>query len=377
MANKSNVKSENEGAMSLSDLIVMQENLKKDIDFDKPDEELTPTEHVMKGLYSTLDNAVEKSVGKDVKKDIDEKRKEMELLTTFQANFKKLTELGREIERNFVFQSVYLSNHFQKDDNNYYFVTTRKLTEYALAKDTSINERLDAAHKVLEVVKIYDEKVISELNAKQAIITALLVAFEKNLKSTDFSVLGNDLETKTQLEEMASKYEEWLNLSKELSENRKNAAEGVREDLDIDQIIPNQLIKNDGDTTGGFSAVELKSKGDRMVRLVNEANDAEKVIDVKRSGISEDLFGKAEEYMDFGEKSEVSGIKWRNPLEGKAWFRFLKVVYIGLWVVGLGFVGLLSYASNDIGTFVIGAIIVWILLSIMKKAFFYVALGNK
>jgi len=144
-------------------------------------------------------------------------------------------------------------------------------------------------------------------------------------------------------------------------------------------MIPEFIIDSEGDLTKKMSSFEIKTKGDRLVRLTNEADEAEKKIEEKRSKISIDLFGKPEDYMDFGSKSDrlEKEVISHNPLEEKAWFRFLKVVYVVLWIFGLGFVILLSYASEEFGTFVIGGFIVWGIMTLIKKAFFYIALGNK
>lgn len=373
MTKKSDKKQKDEGSMSIQDVIAFQEHLKKEADFDKPDEELTPAEQVMKSLYQNLDKEVEKAVGKDVKKDLNEKRELMDKLTKLQANLGKVTELGREIEKNLVLQYAYLLNHFQKDENNHYFVVTRKLSEHILNENTPVDERVGGAHKILEIVKAYEEKMITELRAKQEIADALLASFEKNLKEIDFVILGKDSEI------MEPKYKKWLTLTKDLVKNRKKATDAIQEDLDIDKIIPKFIIDSEGDITKTMSAFDMKSKGDRMVRLANEADEAEKKIEEERSKISIDLFGQQEEYMDFGGKEDNTKqpAVSHNQLESKVWYRFLKVVYIGLWVVSLGFVALLSYASDEFGTFIIGALIVWGIMVVIKKAFFYIALGNK
>jgi uncharacterized cupin superfamily protein len=45
-----------------------------------------------------------------------------------------------------------------------------------------------------------------------------------------------------------------------------------------------------------------------------------------------------------------------------------------LWIIGVGFVILVS--SGEIWTLIIGMSVVWIILELLKKAFFYVVLGN-
>jgi hypothetical protein len=64
-----------------------------------------------------------------------------------------------------------------------------------------------------------------------------------------------------------------------------------------------------------------------------------------------------------------------HPLEGKAWFRFAKVIYISLGIVGLGISAILA-SVNGLSFFVIGVIAVVAALFILRKGFYYVVLGR-
>ncbi len=345
-----------ENNISIQDAIKWQDSLKKDIDFDKPDNELTPEQLVNKMVYLAMDEQVEKSIGKDVKKDLDDKRKSMELITKFQENLSKVTELGKEIEKNFIWQSAYLINHFDKSKENHYFVVTRGMTDDAIGnKSLSANDRVNLAKKVLEITKTYREKVVKELFAKQEIISALLLAFEKNLNSTDFDSYAKEAGN-NDADQMRSQFKEWFELSKQLSSYRKKASEAVDEDIDLDEILPKYIIDNDGDITKSISGIEMKTKGERVVRLIGEADKAEKEIEVKKSPISEWLFGKAETYMDFPKSSESKEMEAKNQSEkgmGKTMKWFIVIV--------LSIIALSWGIWSAIGVFILGVIIINVL----------------
>ena len=55
-------KKKKEATMSISDLVVMQDDLKRKIDFTIPDEDLTDEMRVNKILYTTIDKTIEDSL---------------------------------------------------------------------------------------------------------------------------------------------------------------------------------------------------------------------------------------------------------------------------------------------------------------------------
>jgi len=342
--------------MSLEDIVHWQDGLKKDIDFDKPDNELAPEEFVKKKLYLVMDKVVEEKLGTDVKKDIDETTKKIEMLSKFKTNINKLIELGREIEKNFIWQGVCLINHFDKSKENHFRLVVDGMTSDVVGanKLMSNSERVESAKKILEIIRVYRERVIKEFT-KQEIISALLLALEKDFTETDFSLFGDEVSDKNSADKMKSQFQKWLNLSKELFKSRKKAIEAVEEQLDMDEILPKYIIENKGDITKNISAVNMKIKGDRMVRLTTEADKAEKEIEEERSKISEELFGKAESYVEF-----LNGNKSKETVaENKSVGMSKKIKW--LIVIVLSIVALSGGIWTAIGVFILGTIIISIL----------------
>lgn len=347
--------SKDNDSISISDAVTWQDNLKKEIDFDKPDSELTPEEVVKKALYFAMDKELEKSLGSETKKDIDEKRAKMEALSKFQNNLTKLVEVGKEVEKNFIWQGAYLINHFDKSKENHFKVVVDGMTSDVVnaSKPMSNDERVQFAQKILEIIKAYRGKVSNELQAKHEILLALIPSLEKTLNQTDFDLFGEEVENKENADAMKAQFLEWLNLSKELIKNRKKAIEAVEEDLEIEEILPKFVIQNNGDITKNVSAMELKTRGERMIRLVSQADAAEKEIEEKRSKISEELFGKAETYMEFPKENETK----EKPISSSGmgtktkWF-----IVIALSVIALSW-GIWT----AIGVFILGVIIISVL----------------
>lgn len=365
------------GSISITDAVRWQDSLKKDVDFSKSEDELTPEERVKKIMYFAMDETIENSVGKDVKNELDEKRAKMEALSLFQSNLNKIIELGKEIEKNFLWQFAYITNHFdQSPENSFKVVIDGMTNDIVNKKDMSNTERVEFSKKILEIINVYRGKVIKELRTKQEVISALLPAVEKAFTETDFDIYGEEVGDKETAMRMKSQFQEWIKLSKELLVYRGKAIYSVEEKLDIDEILPNHVIVNDGDVSKNLSGIEMSTKGERMVKLINEANDAEKDIGEKRSKLAEDLFGKPEEYMDFPkeEKSEQKHENAVNPLQDKAWFRLAKVAYIGTYGLALIISIAMLFEEASIGFWMIVGVVV--IFWLIKMAFYYVTIGK-
>lgn len=345
-------KQKEKNEISIENAVKMLDNLKEEIDFNKPDSELTPEEAVKKTIYTTLDKEVEKGLGKEKKKEIDEMRNKRDYLSKFGTSLKKLIEIGKEIEKNFLWQGAYLINHFNRSKENHFKLVVNGMSEDVIKKPMSDLERVGLSKKILEIIRVYREKVTNELTAKQEIISALVPAAEKVFNDTDFDSFNTENDKKS-AEDMKSKFRDWITLSKELSINRKKAVEAVGYDLDMDEMVPQGIIKNGGDITKNFSGVEMKMKGDKMIKLITESDKVEKEITEKRDKLAEGLFGKPETYMDFPKEKGVTA-----PVQAvkKGGNKMKWIIVIALTVVAL-YWGIWT----AIGVFVLGIIIISIL----------------
>ncbi len=369
---------ESKDNISIADIVRIQDSIKKEVDFEKPDNELTVEEQARKILYFTFDEQIEKVLGEDSKREFDQKRNRVEKVNQFQTNLNKLFELGKEIEKNFVWQSAYLVHHFNKTGENYYFTATRNLTDQIVEKnDVSSADRVSKAKNVIEITKAYRSKMESDIVTKQEIMSALIQTFENLFNKTDFGIYSESQDGNEAAEHLKVQFSKWLNLSKELLPYRQKAINAVSEDIDLDEILPTFVIENNGDISKNVSGVELGIKGKRVVRQITEANNAEKDIGEKRSKIAEDLYGSPDTYMDFGTtNNEVpkTVITKQNPLESKPWFRLAKVIYVLTLSLGLllSFIFMAEDADSGFWLFVV----VIVLSIIVRKSFYYVTLGK-
>jgi hypothetical protein len=101
-------------------------------------------------------------------------------------------------------------------------------------------------------------------------------------------------------------------------------------------------------------------------------------IQPQREQLYQKLFASDHDITAWDQASIVAPQRVRsiNRLEAKSWFRLVKVVYIGLWIVGMGAVVLVAIALQSQSVLVFGCLATSALLLGLKKAFYYVIFGR-
>ncbi len=282
--------------------------------------------------------------------------------------------MGKEIERNLLWQSAYIINHFDKSKENHFKVVVDGMTDDIVSKDMTPAERIEMAKKVLDIIEAYRGKVMNEMVANQEIVLALMPTYERIFGEMDFKRYSLIAEDKGESLEMESKIHEWISLTRQIIDSRKKGSEAVFEKIEIDKIIPKNIIRNEGDATKTISGIDMKMKGERMIKLLTEANKAEEETEVKRTPVSESLYGKSDEYIKFPKEDTGTVQKQQtmtNPLQDKAWFRLFKTIYILAYVLAVLFS--LALISENGVWFLVAVVIIF---TIIKKAFYYIVLGK-
>lgn len=345
---------ESDKDLSLEDVVAWQDNLIKDIDLNKPDEELSTDERVKKILYNVLDKTVEEGIGKDAKKNLDELRKKESVALNLKDNFHKLIELGKEIEKNLLLQKSYLTIFFDNGEENHYKTANNGIVNEILEnKSLTSGERIVLAEKALKLTEAYRSKLLKELTTREEIVNALLPSFDKKIREANFEqykVITGD----NSLDDINENLSRWLVLTKELFPYRSKGVEAVKESLEMDEMVPRLVIEHNGDTSvkSNTAGRNMMMKGDRVVKLTKEADEAESRIDEERMTLSRWLFGNEEEYMDFLKNKETEEIPPSSTEgDGMKW-----VIVIVLSIIALS-----GGIWTAIGVFILGMIIINVL----------------
>ena len=346
----------NEDNIEIEDIIAHLQNTKKDIDFNKLDEESTSEEIAKKTVWLAMDKLVAETLGGDTKKKIDEIYEKSDYLLMVKENLNRLAQIGKEIEKNMLLQKTYLGVFFENEPENNFKVVVNKMTDEILKNDSLTNdERLSMANKILQIIDSYRDKVMTELVAKQEIINALIPTFENKIKEINFEKYEEEVDQN--LFEIHTNALKWLKLTKELLPYRDKAVEAVKENLEMEEILPSAIVEYEGDISVKLKNNDMFTKSERVLKLTSEADEAENRISPDRVEVSQLLFGKEEDYMDFlktdetEEESETNQTASRNKTIKWAIVIILSIIALsgGIWTA--------------IGVFVLGIIII----NVIKK----------
>lgn len=243
-------------------------------------------------------------------------------------------------------------------------------------KDGGTNqERIDAAQAILELAKKYREILIKPTKQLLDELHSRITKFEKEYKNASFEPSNEEA-----IRVLKDTFGEWLELTKDLYQGRVKAVTAMISQLDADEFIPNLVIQHEGDASFNVPTEEFAKLVATYGTLAKMGSEKENEISPKRDPISVQLLGKHEEYIKTDAAASSSETSARavptNPLEGKAWFRLAKVIYVGAYIfIGLIVLALLFGAESGDAAFWVAVIGVGI-MTVIKKAFYYIVLGK-
>jgi hypothetical protein len=358
--------------MTIEETIEFREYIRKRTNLEKRDENLTPEQKAWKHVFYSLDEELTKNLGKDDKENLDKLRLQMNQLDLLSKNVDQLFLMGRQIEELLIHQHTYLGVHF---DGNRYKENEEKMAADMLAESTPKPRRIEIAREILKMIDQYKQLMLKPLFDDQNKAYDLLTRFSEVYRQTPFSEANGD-EGIVKIEKL---YGEWLTLTEEVHKARLKAITGVRNLLDLDAFIPNHIIKHNGNKSVNISTEEFANPYVAAEVLLKEGHSKEQEITERRTALSLEAFGNPDSYIKVAQDEPPKETPKKedlkvNPLQEKAWFRFLKVIYITACVLaGLVSIGILSSGSNDGIVVILGLVVFFFLI---RKTFYYVVLGK-
>jgi len=280
--------------------------------------------------------------------------------------------LDRKIQDLFTQQYDRIAFH-HNDEANDYRVQERRLSALMLNKSISTEERLEHARAIIKLSDTYQQTFVQRLLDLNKEIEHELLGFKQLLNALPEQTVDSG--------DGISDLKRWLSLSQDLHQARMIAtASGVANNVAGDKWIPNIIIQNDGRVDMALNASDqeqLKMQAADSV-LVKDAIEKDDRIQRQRELLSRHLFPVDENEMKRTQPpvAPQPTAKSIHPLEGRVWFRLVKVAYIGSWIVGLGIAALIGLGGNDVWLplGLAGAVAVGLIL--VKKVFYYVILGR-
>jgi hypothetical protein len=368
--------------MSALELENLREHARNRTDLKKAENELSPEQWAWREMYMILDKNLEKIIGKKRKKNIDDlltKRESTELLI---SKIEKLKSWGIAIENSLFVQRQKIAFHFDEEGNSYktsYNDLSGEVTnEHKLAE-----ERVKSSNILLEIIDKYRDGYVRDLIASQRNLKNEILDFKNALENLDTTVMEDEPSTLT----LIKSFKDWLLLCEELLKCRNNIIIAIENLVDLDAILPHFIVDNGGDLSKKLDSDELFRKASIARVLTKDSFENEDKIKEEKLVITHRLFGIPEDYIkelaDSNVKTQNSStvsVPQGNPLEHKTWFRFVKVVYIGIYFISLlpALSVFLSYnSSSSQNSFLFWYLLIDIaIMTIIKKGFYYIFLGK-
>jgi len=280
----------------------------------------------------------------------------------------RISELARKIDEQFAMQESRLAFH-SNDAENDYRIQESRLSSLMLDKSVSDDKHIEYADAIISRCDSYKRDFISPLRDLTEGIQRELVGFEEMLHTS-----GGQLGDPTRMER-------WLSLSKELHQARVMAVESIEGQAELDTYLPKFIIQNSGSCEKTLSPEQTKQFADGLAgyaSLMKVSYETNQRIQQEREPLRKLLFPHEQETAAGPEipAAPVTAPIRIHPLEGKGWFRLLKVLYVASWVVGFGILAAFAYGAGDFTVLAVGGTILVVALIGLKKIFYYVILGR-
>jgi len=274
-----------------------------------------------------------------------------------------LGELADKIEALLVQQSDRLAFHHNDTDNDYR-VQERRLAGLMLDRSASDEKHLEYAREIIKLADAYKKDHIGPLQLLNKEINQHLLKFERVLRTAP----------------KQPAVERWLSLSKELHQICVEATRGIDVQTKFNKYIPTLIINSNGRVDLNLSPEQSKEFHEGMTAnyvLLKTCAEKHRRIQEEREPLTRQLFPILAEV----KTPETATPPARpsvviHPRQGKTWFRLLKVLYVGSWIVGLEISGIAAYGAHEFYIFVVGAGVVGIALIGIRKLFYYVVPGR-
>lgn len=273
----------------------------------------------------------------------------------------KILALGKRIDELFVAQASRFG--FHNDDQNEYRTQENRLSSLMLDKAVSNEKHLEYAQDIINRSDSYKQHFVKPLRDLTEEIRRSLLNLGTLLKAAGQST--------------DPKLDRWLSLSNALHETRVMAVDSIESQVEFDTFIPRIIIQHAGNCDQTLSSEQKKEMTEGIAgyaALMKTSFESNQRIQQEREPLTKELFSVEQEPNQTSAAGK-STIKI-HPLEGKTWFRLLKVLYVAAWIIGFGVVAAFAYGMGEIPVFVVGGIVLSVALFAVRSLFYYVLLGR-
>jgi hypothetical protein len=276
----------------------------------------------------------------------------------------QISALGRRIDELFIAQASRFTFH-NDDTQNEYRNQESRLSSLMLDKSLSNEKHVEYAQEIINRSESYKQNFVKPLRNLTEEIHQGLLSFDGLLRAAE--------QTPDH-----PKLERWFSFSNALHEARVMAVDSIESQVEFDTYIPKIIVQNGGNADQNLSSEQTKEMSEGMVgyaALMKVSFETNQKIQQEREPLTKELFLVEEELPHQASATAKTVVKI-HPLEGKSWFRLLKVLYVAAWIVGFGVVAAFAYGVGEIAVFIVGGIVLSVSLVALRSVFYYVLLGR-
>lgn len=338
--------------MDVAESMEIKEYCNKRTDLEIPNDKLTPEQLAWKHIYFLVDEQIVEIIGKEKKDELDNLKAQMSQLDLMTQDVEELLPLGREIEELLIRQNSYLSVHF---DSNRYKENEDKMSADMLADSTPNHTRVEIAKAIIAMVDKYKGIMIKPLFDHQDKIYEALSKFSSIYQQMPFAIARHE----AAVAKLENLYGEWLSLTEDLYRERLKIITGLRNLIELDAVVPQHIIKTNGNIRSGMPTGDFAEKYAPASVLVKEGLSRENEISNKRNPLSLEMLGEPDTYIklkpnEMGDNEDKFGDEIERAAEEKykmsniisdCFKQFKKITIIFYAVIcSMGIVGLIHEA---------------------------------
>jgi hypothetical protein len=280
----------------------------------------------------------------------------------------ELTKVAVQIQALLAQQLTRISFHFNDVENDYR-TTEHRLSTAMLDANLNDQQHLACARRIIELSEEYKRRFLAPLQALRPELQHSIDEFDRAFHASQSQMRTED-RTGTS---------SWLNLTRELAGLRSALIDAIGSNIDFDTRSPKKIVEHGGKIDITLTAEESRRFREDLAacsEVIKNSHEREQEIDAQREALTARLFSDDSAAPRATSKQQVIAPPVIHPLEGRPWFRFLKVLYWASWIAGLGVVAFVASVESNIAILFIGGCVVAAILLLVKQIFYYVALGR-
>ncbi len=352
--------------LDVKDLAKAREYSATKTTLNKNKKDLSLEELIWRELYHEFDEAIVASMStKSAKNEFDSHFKQINELEKFKNEMEIIVEVAHKVEKLFDEQMGYIHFHF-KDDS--YRGRLDRAQDALLGGNLPPADIVDGSKTVLEFIEQYRKISLEKMDGLSQEIETKLRYIEKNFKA--LRAVGDEL---LGANEFNDHFGNWISLSKNLHLSRTKVVNGIKLQVECDAFLPERLIKLKGKHDTPLTKEESEKFTESMMTYsvaIKESESEEKEIQSELNKVRPFIF--AEEV----EGAKINNHIMKSELEGKMWYRIMKVIYIVAWLMVAGLCLLLILADADFLFSLVVLGVASLVIFFLRKAVIYVVTGK-